>query len=66
MVSSASRSQRDSANGAIISQSLDALNGSSSGNKAPVGISNNADYAFQTNVMNAAYSDKGAFVDIRV
>jgi hypothetical protein len=69
MVSAAGRMQRDAADGEIISKTLGALNNASMsglGNRASVGVSNNADYAFQTSVLNAAYSGKGAFVDILI
>jgi hypothetical protein len=69
MVSMAGRVQRDAMNGDIISQSLGALNSvniGGFGNRSSVGVSNNADYAFQTSVLNAAYSGKGAFVDIMI
>ena len=66
MVSMAGRVQRDAVGGEIISRTLDAVNhtGFSALSKISVGISNHADHAFQTSVLNAAYSGKGAFVDI--
>ena len=66
MVSMAGRVQRDAMGGEIITKTLDTLNSSgfSALSRASVGVSNNADYAFQTSVLNAAYSGKGAFVDI--
>ena len=67
MVSMAGRVQRDAMGAQIITQTLDAVNStgfSRLGHGSLVGISNNADYNFQTSVLNAAYSGKGAFVDI--
>ena len=67
MVSMAGRVQRDAMGAQIITQTLDAVNNtglSRLGYGASVGISNNADYQFQTNVLNAAYSGKGTFIDI--
>ena len=67
MVSMVGRVQRDAIGGEIITKTLDAMNSTGLGSAAhriPVGISNNADYAFQTSVLNAAYSGRGAFVDI--
>ena len=67
MVSMAGRVQRDAIGGEIISKTLDAVNTtsmSSAALRSPLGISNNADYAFQTSVLNAAYSGRGTFVDI--
>ena len=67
MVSMAGRVQRDAMGAQIITQTLDAVNNtgvSRLGYGASAGISNNADYHFQTNVLNAAYSGKGAFVDM--
>jgi hypothetical protein len=69
MVSMAGRVQQDATGGEIISKTLSAMNNASLsglGNRSPVGVSNNADYAFQTSVLNAAYSGKGAFVDVLV
>jgi len=68
MVSMAGRVQRDAVGGEIITKTLDAINntGFSALSKMSVGLSNNADYAFQTSVLNAAYSGKGAFVDIMI
>jgi hypothetical protein len=67
MVSMAGRVQRDAVGGEIITKTLDAVNGAGFGSlayRAPVGISNNADYVFQTSVLNAAYSGRGTFVDV--
>ena len=66
MVSMAGRVQRDVMGGEIISRTLDAVNnaGFSGLNKSLVGISNAADYHFQTSVLNAAYSGRGTFVDV--
>ena len=67
MVSMVGRVQRDAIGAQIITQTLDAVNNggmSRLGYGPPAGISNNADYMFQTSVLNAAYSGKGAFVDI--
>jgi len=68
MVSMAGRVQREAMGGEIITKTLDAMNNTGFGamSKASVGISNNADYAFQTSVLNAAYSCRGAFVDVRI
>ena len=68
IVSQASRVQQDAAGGEIISQTLNSMNSASLnvGSKMPAGISNRADYAFQTSVLNAAYSGKGTFVDTLV
>jgi len=68
MVSMAGRVQRDVVGGEIITKTLDAINntGFSALSKMSVGLSNHADYAFQTSVLNAAYSGKGAFVDIMI
>ena len=69
MVSMVGRVQRDAIGGEIISKTLDAMNStsfSSAAIKSPVGISNSADYAFQTSVLSAAYSGRGAFVDILI
>ena len=69
VVSMAGRMQRDAADGEIISKTLGALNSSGFsglGNRASVGVANNSDYAFQTSVLNAAYSGKGAFVDFMI
>ena len=69
VVSIAGRMQRDAADGEIISKTLGALNNASIsglGNRASVGIANNSDYAFQTSVLNAAYSGKGSFVDFLI
>jgi len=68
IVSQASRVQHDVTGGEIVSQTLNAVNSASLtvGNRAPAGVSNNADYAFQTSVLNAAYSGKGTFVDTRI
>ena len=67
MVSMAGRVQRDTMGGQTITKTLDYMNSTgfgSLGYGASVGISNNADYNFQTSVLNAAYSGKGTFVDI--
>jgi glucose/arabinose dehydrogenase len=66
MVSMAGRVQRDAVGAEIVTQTLDAANSSgfSMGLRAPVGISNNPDYTFQTNVLNAAYSGRGTFVNM--
>jgi hypothetical protein len=65
MVSMAGRVQRDTMGAQIITKTLDYMNGTNSlGYGSSVGISNNADYNFQTSVLNAAYSGKGTFVDI--
>lgn len=68
MVSMAGRAQRSSAGGEIVSKTLDAVNNSgfSALNKMSIGVSNNADYAFQTSVLNAAYTGRGALVDIMI
>jgi hypothetical protein len=68
MVSMAGRVQRDAMGGEIISRTLDAVNNTGFGalSKLSVGLSNHADYAFQTSVLNAAYSGRGAFVDIMI
>ena len=69
MVSMVGRVQRDAIGGEIISRTFDAMNSSGFGGaalRAPLGISNNSDYAFQTSVLNAAYSGRGAFVDIMI
>ena len=66
MVSMAGRVQRDAMGGEIISRTLDAVNntGFSGLSKPAVGISNSADYHFQTSILNAAYSGRGTFVDV--
>ena len=67
MVSMAGRVQRDAMGAEIITKTLDTLNGTGLnplGFRSPVGISNNADYHFQTSVLNAAYSGKGTFVNM--
>jgi hypothetical protein len=66
MVSMAGRVQRDTVGAEVVTKTLDAMNSSgfSMGLRAPVGISNNADYAFQTSVLNAAYSGRGTFVNM--
>ena len=66
MVSMVGRTQRDAMGGAIVSKTLDAVNnaGFSGLNRSAVGISNAADYHFQTSVLNAAYSGRGTFVDV--
>ena len=53
----------------IISKTLDQMNSSSAGfggygYGASVGLTNNADYNFQTSVLNAAYSGIGTFVNV--
>jgi len=66
MVSMAGRVQRDTTGGQVITTTLDHMNSTSFGSLgygASVGIANNADYNFQTSVLNAAYSGKGTFVD---
>ena len=66
MVSMAGRVQRDIVGAEIITKTLDYMNSARIGGfgyGASVGISNNADYNFQTSVLNAAYSGKGTFVD---
>ena len=65
MVSMSGRVQRDAIGGDIITKTLDAVN-TTALPRASVGVSNNADYAFQTSVLSAAYSGRGAFVDILV
>ena len=67
MVSMAGRVQRDTVGAQIITQTLDYMNSASFGGLgygASVGLSNNADYNFQTSVLNAAYSGKGTFVNV--
>jgi hypothetical protein len=70
MVSMAARLERDVIGGQVVTKTLDALNSSSSsaaysmGFGAVTGLSNNADYQFQTSVLNAAYSGKGTFVNV--
>ena len=67
MVSMAGRIQRDAVGAQVITKTLDYMNSPSFGSLgygASVGISNNADYNFQTSVLNAAYSGKGTFVDV--
>ena len=65
MVSMAGRVQRDAMGAQIITKTLDYMNSTGGlGYGSPVGISNNADYNFQTSVLNAPYSGKGTFVDI--
>jgi|GEM_PF-1353582 len=67
MLSMAGRVQRDSMGAQIITGTLNYMNGTSLGGLAygtSVGISNNADYNFQTSVLNAAYSGKGTFVNM--
>ena len=66
MVSMSGRVQRDAMGGEIVSRTLDAVNnaGFSGLNKLAVGISNAADYHFQTSILNAAYSGRGTFVDV--
>jgi hypothetical protein len=69
MVSMAGRVQQDAMGGEIISKTLSAMGNASLsglGNRAPAGVSNNADHAFQTGVLNAAYSGKGTFVDVLI
>jgi len=66
MVSMAGRVQRDTTGGQVIAKTLDYMNNTGVGGLgygASVGIANNADYNFQTSVLNAAYSGKGTFVD---
>jgi hypothetical protein len=65
MVSMAGRVQRDTIGAEAITKTLDYMN--STGFRSygsSVGISNNADYNFQTSVLNAAYSGKGTLVNI--
>ena len=66
MVSMAGRVQRDAMGGEIISRTLDAVNntGFNGLRKSAVGLSNTADYHFQTSVLNAVYSGRGTFVDV--
>ena len=66
MVSMAGRVHRDAMGGEIISRTFDAVNNVGFGglSKLSLGISNNADYHFQTSVLNAAYSGRGTFVDV--
>jgi len=65
MVSMAGRVQRDTMDGQIVARTLDYMNSASFGGYgSSVGIANNADYHFQTSVLNAAYSGKGTFVNI--
>ena len=67
MVSMAGRVQRDATGAQIITNTLNFMNSTSLGGLAygsSVGISNNADYNFQTSVLNAAYSGKGTFVNM--
>ena len=65
MVSMAGRVQRDTVGAQIITKTLDYMHSASGGAYGSyVGISNNADYNFQTGVLNAAYSGKGTFVNI--
>ena len=67
MVSMAGRVQRDTMGAEIITKTLDYMNSTGVnglGNRASIGVSNNADYNFQTSVLNAVYSGRGAFVDM--
>ena len=67
MVSMAGRVQRDTLGAQIITKTLDYMNStgvSGLGYGSSVGISNNADYHFQTSVLNAVYSGRGTFVDM--
>ena len=68
MVSMAGRVQRDITGAQIITKTLDYMNSASLGGLgygSSVGIfNNNADYNFQTSVLNAAYSGKGTFVNL--
>ena len=67
MVSMAGRVQRDAMGGQIINSTLNSMNSTNFGTLGYgtfVGVSNNADYNFQTSVLNAAYSGKGTFVDM--
>jgi len=65
MVSMAGRVQRDAMDSQIITKTLDYMNNTGGLRYgSAVGISNNADYNFQTSVLNAVYSGKGTFVDI--
>ncbi len=70
MVSMIGQTGRDVVGGQIINKTLDAMNGMSSSLNyynpcygSTTGVSNNADYQFQTSVLNAAYSGRGTFVD---
>ena len=67
MVSMVGRVQRDTIGAEIITRTLDYMNNMGLGRMgygSYVGISNNADYNFQTSVLNAAYTGKGTFVNI--
>ena len=67
MVSMAGRVQRDVIGAEIITKTLDVMNSTGFGGLgygASAGVSNNADYHFQTSVLNAAYSGKGTFVNL--
>ncbi|MDR2696456.1 MAG: hypothetical protein LBC79_08790 [Deltaproteobacteria bacterium] len=66
MVSMSGRVQRDAIGADIINKTLDAVNNTGFGglSRSPLGIANNADYHFQTSVLNAAYSGRGVFVDV--
>ena len=67
MVSAVGNVQRDAMGAQIITQTLDTVNNmglSRMGYGSTVGLFNNADYNFQTSVLNAAYSGRGTFVDI--
>ena len=65
LVSMSDKLQRDAMGGEIITKTLNAVNATTLP-RASVGISNNADYAFQTSVLSAAYSGRGAFIDMRI
>ena len=66
MVTMAGRVHRDAVGGEIISRTFDAVNNAGFGgmSKMSAGLSNSADYHFQTSVLNAAYSGRGTFVDV--
>ena len=69
VVSMGNQISREAFGAQVVSKTLDYMNSSSAGfggyaYGSSVGLSNNADYNFQTSVLNAAYSGIGNFVNI--